>query len=98
MKVSVTGVDLSTCSLKYSLTRKVIDSQVCAGGERGKDSCQGDSGGGLIGTYKDSRGNFYAYLAGVVSYGPIPCGQAGYPGVYTRVNKYIDWIQRNIRE
>ncbi|XP_063698018.1 serine protease easter-like [Culicoides brevitarsis] len=98
LKVKIRGVDLNTCSARFQPVRRVIDTQVCAGGDRGKDSCRGDSGGGLIGTYKDSRGNYYAYLAGVVSYGPDPCGQEGFPGVYTRVSRYLDWIERNIRQ
>ncbi|RWS18741.1 chymotrypsin-1-like protein [Leptotrombidium deliense] len=32
---------------------------------------------------------------GVVSYGPQNCPQ-GYPGVYTRVSAYRDWISQNI--
>lgn len=50
-----------------------------------------------MGLHKDASGNAYWYLAGVVSYGPQECGLAGWPGVYTRVSKYLDWIQQKLR-
>ena len=31
-------------------------------------------------------------LAGVVSWG-LGCGKAGYPGVFTEVAHYLDWIR-----
>ena len=31
-------------------------------------------------------------LIGVVSFGPRLCGTEGVPGVYARVNSYLDWI------
>lgn len=45
--------------------------------------------------FKDGYGNYY--LTGIVSYGPTPCGLAGWPGVYTLVSAYIDWIDNTIR-
>lgn len=53
----------------------------------GKDGCQGDSGGPL--TRGEGPGN--RTLAGIVSNGK-GCG-AGYPGVYTRVSYYADWVK-----
>jgi secreted trypsin-like serine protease len=47
---------------------------------------QGDSGGPLI---------VNNYQAGIVSWSVKPCAQAPYPGVYTEVAHYVDWI-RNI--
>jgi len=38
------------------------------------------------------------FLMGIVSYGLTICGQPGYPGVYTRVPSYIDWIIEKINE
>lgn len=56
---------------------------LCAGDpEGGHDACQGDSGGPLV-----ARGR----LVGLVSWGS-GCGQAGSPGVYTRISAAIGWM------
>lgn len=53
------------------------------------DSCQGDSGGPLLYVY-----NGITYLVGLVSWGN-GCALYGYPGVYTNVNYYREWITVN---
>ncbi|XP_066975650.1 uncharacterized protein [Macrobrachium rosenbergii] len=60
---------------------------VCAGGEQGKDTCEGDGGGPLVCTGPDGS----LQLVGLVSWG-IGCGQYGVPGVYVNVGHYTQWI------
>ena len=69
------------------------DRLMCAGYVYGHvDACQGDSGGPLICVVNDRP-----VLYGVVSWG-VECGRARSPGVYVRVEYYLDWIaaQTNI--
>ncbi|XP_043652928.1 serine protease 7 [Drosophila teissieri] len=85
--------DHDYCARKFA-TRNIhlISSQLCVGGEFYRDSCDGDSGGPLM-----RRGFDQAwYQEGVVSFGNR-CGLEGWPGVYTRVADYMDWILETIR-
>ncbi|KAK8748296.1 hypothetical protein OTU49_016058, partial [Cherax quadricarinatus] len=86
-KVTVPIVSDSECRDDYSV-KEISDSMICAGyPQGGKDSCQGDSGGPLA---CDDGG--YRYLAGIVSWG-YGCARPNYPGVYTEVAYFSDWIQ-----
>ncbi|KAG5882463.1 hypothetical protein JTB14_014177 [Gonioctena quinquepunctata] len=55
---------------------------ICAGGERGKDTCTGDGGSPLVCPIEGQEGRYYH--AGIVSWG-IGCGEENVPGVYTNV-------------
>ncbi|KAF2368775.1 CUB domain [Trinorchestia longiramus] len=70
----------------------VTPNMLCARG-RGTDTCQNDSGGPLMARYKGSR----YVLAGIVSWG-IGCARPQYPGVYTRVSNYLQWIKDNTKD
>jgi secreted trypsin-like serine protease len=45
---------------------------------------------------KTSDNGKFIFLAGIVSYGNTNCGKAGFPGVYTKVAGYMDWINSNL--
>lgn len=90
LHVQVRGVNLTYCNEVYD--DEITPTQICAGGESGKDSCQGDSGGGLVSAVD---GFYYDY--GVVSWG-YGCGRKGTPGIYTRVTSFLDWIKNKMDE
>ena len=69
----------------------ITSNVICAGEpEGGKDACYGDSGGPLIVHYLNRW-----VLAGIVSWGH-GCARPDYYGVYTRVSKYIEFIEKNV--
>uniref|UniRef100_A0A670JUS1 Anionic trypsin-like n=1 Tax=Podarcis muralis TaxID=64176 RepID=A0A670JUS1_PODMU len=99
---------LSDAECKDALVGQITPNMICAGYlEGGKDSCDvrclsvpfffcpdtnaaaatlGDSGGPMV-----CNGE----LQGIVSWG-IGCALKGFPGVYTKVCNYVDWIQETI--
>ncbi|XP_057656010.1 trypsin-1-like [Diorhabda carinulata] len=78
---------------KTGYGNKITDNMMCAGYQGGlKDSCQGDSGGPL----HTKNGSFHQ-IVGIVSWGE-GCAKPNYPGVYTRVNRYISWIKSNTKD
>jgi len=87
-EVQVPLVSPESCKSSYAnVDISISDNMVCAGlPEGGKDSCQGDSGGPLV-YQKDSDW----FQTGVVSFGE-GCAEADYPGVYTKVSNYSEWI------
>jgi len=75
------------------------DNMSCFGHLEGKiDACQGDSGGPLICLERSATNpkHINPVLRGVVSWGQ-GCAQAGNPGVYARVSKFVDWIHTTIK-
>ncbi|KAF0300711.1 Chymotrypsin-like protease CTRL-1 [Amphibalanus amphitrite] len=87
--VNMTLVELDDCRAKlagYDLTVNMT----CAEGKDGADVCWGDSGGSLTCPPIAMPGPWT--LVGVTSWG-VACGYMQYPSVYTRVSKFIDWIE-----
>ncbi|KOC59197.1 Trypsin-1 [Habropoda laboriosa] len=84
-KVSVPMISKKQCDNAYKTIGGVPQGQICAGVMAGgKDSCQGDSGGPLF---------VDGHLAGVVSWGR-GCGTPNFPGVYTDVSYFRQWIRQ----
>ncbi|XP_035724182.1 phenoloxidase-activating factor 2-like isoform X2 [Vespa mandarinia] len=75
---------------KYFVLDKTF---ICAGGEKGKDTCKGDGGSPLVCPLKEDP-NRYAQ-AGIVAWG-IGCGEDGTPGVYANVAELRHWIDEQI--
>uniref|UniRef100_A0A8C7EW98 Kallikrein related peptidase 11 n=1 Tax=Neovison vison TaxID=452646 RepID=A0A8C7EW98_NEOVI len=83
---NITIIKHEECEKAYP--GNITDTMVCASvREEGKDSCQGDSGGPLV-----CDGS----LQGIISWGQDPCAVTRKPGVYTKVCKYVDWIQKTM--
>ncbi|XP_061401320.1 serine protease 7-like, partial [Musca vetustissima] len=83
--VDVPYIDNSVCPLR------LLPTQICAGGVKGKDSCVGDSGGSLA---RRSTGGWI--IEGMVSYGRN-CG-SDTPAVYTRVRSFLPWIMDHVND
>ncbi|XP_045454277.1 trypsin, alkaline A-like [Melitaea cinxia] len=82
-------IDQEDCKVRYQAIGAIImNSMMCAGSTDidGIDGCYGDSGGPLI--YK-------GVVVGLVSFG-YACGIRYYPGVYTKVSHYTNWIINTI--
>jgi len=91
MQVVLPVVSTSQCKKSYG-SSLVEETMICAGYDQGqKDSCQGDSGGPYF--FEGKQG--YT-LQGVVSFG-AGCARPRFPGIYSRVTNYIDWIQTQIK-
>jgi secreted trypsin-like serine protease len=74
----------------------VTDNMICTGAlATRKDTCVGDSGGPLF--VEVSRGRFLQ--VGLTSWSEAGCGMAeqGLFGVYTRVSRFVDWIEQTAR-
>uniref|UniRef100_V5G8Q1 Chymotrypsin n=1 Tax=Anoplophora glabripennis TaxID=217634 RepID=V5G8Q1_ANOGL len=82
LEANVSVMSNAQCRQIYSI---VIDTQLCTLGNEGEAVCDGDSGGPL--TADDTQ-------IGIVSYGSGSCS-GDYPSGYTRVNRYLDWLEEN---
>jgi hypothetical protein len=90
LEAAVETIPISTCTSRYPGTA-IGAAQFCAGLKQGgKDACQGDSGGPL--TVADVRG--CPRQIGIVSWGE-GCAEKDAYGVYTRVSRFADWIQKH---
>lgn len=79
---------LAHCKHYFNHNRNITfitDFNVCTTGHKNQGTCKGDSGGPLI--YKST-------LVGIVSTGTSLC-ELCTPSIYTRVDKFLGWIESN---
>lgn len=93
MKVDLPVLDSKVCENLLKHTKlgygfNLDRSMICAGGEPGKDACEGDGGSGLV-----CEVNGIWKVVGLVSWG-LGCGQANVPGVYTNIGHLRAWIDK----
>uniref|UniRef100_A0A336M333 CSON011233 protein n=1 Tax=Culicoides sonorensis TaxID=179676 RepID=A0A336M333_CULSO len=69
----------------------VTAGNICATGAGGKSSCNGDSGGPQTVVTKNGLTQ-----VGIVSFGASAGCERGYPHAYTRITRFLDWIEANI--
>ncbi|CAH2045489.1 unnamed protein product, partial [Iphiclides podalirius] len=96
LSVDLPFVSRDACQKAYNGSQQISQKQMCAGGVQDRDSCGGDSGGPLMYPGRTAVGLRYVQR-GIVSYGSKRCGVGGFPGVYTNVAFYMDWILDNMR-
>jgi secreted trypsin-like serine protease len=91
LKVDLKVMDQVECmNLPTYGAAKIHGKVFCATNPR-RSTCQGDSGGPIIFT------NGVPTLVGIISWGKKRCTGDGQPGVYTRVESYVDWIHRAMK-
>ncbi|XP_025833724.1 CLIP domain-containing serine protease 2-like isoform X2 [Agrilus planipennis] len=97
LQVFLPVIDQETCKNTYKNSAvPITHKQACAGGKNQRDSCGGDSGGPMQ-IPAAYQGDARYFQVGIVSFGPKVCGREGFPGVYTRVAHYMDWILDNLK-
>jgi len=98
-KVDVPLYERGRCqtALRGALERKrtpnardflLSESEICAGGEQGKDACDGDGGAPLV---CQNSENQRWYVVGLVTWG-VGCAEKNVPGVYANIFEMLPFI------
>lgn len=90
MRVELPFVAPATCGAAISYGGSFLRPVMLCAGDAMRDTCSADSGGSLT-----SSPTAPALLHGIVSWGR-GCAMNRFPGVYTRVSHYRDWIEASI--
>lgn len=99
-KIDLPMVPRDKCQTALRSTRlgkyfELHKSFVCAGGEKGKDTCKGDGGSPLVCPIVGQKDRFHQ--VGMVAWG-IGCGDHQTPGVYVNVAMFHSWINDQLKD
>ena len=75
-------------------TWDINDKILCAGGNN-KSGCKGDSGSPFLCRDEENM-NWRFHLQGVVQGGSDTCKLENSYSIFTRVSKYVDWIESHL--
>jgi len=88
LETTVPVVTHKSCDDSYSQIEYIYDTHMICAGVGGRDACSGDSGGPLFVT---DPATGQSIQTGIVAFGE-GCADPNYPGVYTRVSTFKNWI------
>jgi len=91
LKVDLKLMDQTQCTNLPGYGPEKIQGKVFCAANPQRSTCQGDSGGPIILT------NGAPTLVGIISWGKKRCTGDGQPGVYTRVESFLDWINQAMK-
>ncbi|CAO1392324.1 unnamed protein product [Diamesa tonsa] len=95
MKVTLDYLPISSCQSYFenedAFEGTDFSNIVCAGSEKPKDTCDGDSGSPL--QYFTSDQYCMYTITGITAHGTKYCGKSVSGAIYTKVFKYLDWIE-----
>lgn len=86
-KNEVQVIDEKSCGEAFNATIAIQESMICAGGQL-KRGCKGDFGGPL-----QQRRACTFDIVGLTNFKGSCGDDVKYPGIFTRVSHYIDWIE-----
>ncbi|XP_011503619.1 PREDICTED: serine protease easter-like [Ceratosolen solmsi marchali] len=90
-KLSLSPYSKDECVITFKSQIEIWQKQICVGGAHSINSFSGDSGGSLQApTIYYGNPRYVQY--GLLSFGMKNCKSGGFPGVFTRLDYYLDWI------
>ena len=95
-EICIPTISNNVCKAAFKDEGYTVTPQMLCAGEAsgGKDSCQGDSGGGFV--FQDPVVKKWV-LGGVVSWGSnFGCGLRNKYGVYVRITEFLPWIKKQM--
>jgi len=91
LRVDLRLMDTPVCQRRPRYGPQKIHDKVFCAAHPTRSTCRGDSGGPVVLT------NGAPVLVGLVSWGKKVCAGDGRPGVYTRIDKYLAWIEQAMK-